>query len=58
MTTGTNLAKTRNESDRLAYKKQCHFNNFIVKKAESDCFCLFLRVTRGIDQEPKNSGIL
>ena len=30
--------KTRNESDKLAYKKQCHLYNSKVKKAQSDYF--------------------
>ena len=30
--------KVRNESDRLAYKKQCYFYNSIVKKTQSDYF--------------------
>ena len=32
------LRKTRNESDRLEFKKQFHFYNSIVKKAQSDYF--------------------
>ena len=30
--------KTRKESDKLAYKKQCHLYNSKVKKAQSDYF--------------------
>ena len=30
--------KTRNESDKLAFKKQCHLYNSKVKKAQSDYF--------------------
>ena len=47
--------KTCNESDKLAYKKQCHFYNSIVKKKLNQIIShLFLKVTR----VPKNSGIL
>ena len=30
--------KTRNESDKLAYNKQCYLYNYKVKKAQSDYF--------------------
>ena len=35
--------KTRNESDKLAYKKQCHLHNSKVKKAQSDYFSLLFK---------------
>ena len=46
--------KTGNESNRLAYKKQCHFYNSIVKKLNQIISHLFLKLT----QVPQNSGIL
>ena len=35
--------KTRNESDKLAYKKQCHLYNSKVKKAQSDYFSFLFK---------------
>ena len=33
--------KSRNESDKLLYKKQCHINNSLLKKAQSNHFSSF-----------------
>ena len=46
--------KTRNESDKLAYKKQCHLYNSKVKKLSQTISHLFLKVIQIL----KNSGIL
>ena len=49
-----NWRKTRNESDKLAYKKQCHLYNFKVKKAQSDYFS-FLFKSNSIIKELRHS---
>ena len=48
--------KTRNESDKLVYKKQCHLYNFKVKKAQSDYFSSLFKSS--LIQILKNSDIL